>query len=80
MRGESCDAFESSYNGERNNHYALSELQQEGVCMIEIHDGYTGYLTLFQDDPRVAAIYDNPTVNTFSLLENQYLAVLDGET
>lgn len=45
--------------------------------MIEIPNGYTGYYIVREDDPKLATFYADPTVNTFGLVENQYLAVVN---
>ena len=45
--------------------------------MIEISTGYTGFKTVSSDDPILSDFYSAPTKNTFDLLENQYLAIVN---
>lgn len=44
--------------------------------MIEISNNYQGYRTVTHDDPLLSAFYENMTLNTFGLLENEYLCIL----
>ena len=43
--------------------------------MIEIPNNYKGYRIISYDDPALEKFYGNLSVNTYELLENQYIAV-----
>lgn len=43
--------------------------------MLELGMNYTGYIEIEAEDPRLAALYADKTVNYFDLVENQYLIV-----
>lgn len=48
--------------------------------LVEISNEYAGYATVLDNDERIQAFYENPQVNHFNLLENQYLAIVSHET
>lgn len=43
--------------------------------MIEIPNNYKGYRIISYDDPALEKFYSNLSVNTYELLENQYIAI-----
>lgn len=43
--------------------------------MLELGMNYTGYIEIEAEDPRLAALYADKTVNCFDLVENQYLII-----
>lgn len=43
--------------------------------MIEIPNNYKGYRIISYDDPALEKFYGNLSVNTYELLENQYIAI-----
>lgn len=43
--------------------------------MLELGMNYTGYIEIEAEDPRLAALYADKTVNYFDLVENQYLII-----
>lgn len=45
---------------------------------MEKKDVYTGYKIIQDSDENLPLLYEKPNVNTFELLENQYLVVIDG--
>lgn len=48
--------------------------------MVEISSEYKGLIVVKDDDPRLSEFYSNMDINTYGLLENEYVVVLNHET